>query len=256
MSEVIGMMEGAFFVSRGELIQWINKTFELNVTKIEQLGTGSVYCQILDSIHPGKINMSKVNWKARLEWEFINNLKLLQQSFLKCGLSKYIEIEKLSKGKYQDNLEFAQWMKRFYDLNNGGKEYDAVGRRGNVEPDFSFADKTPTVHLNNHKVEKAEGGIKSFSKGKNKELRSLSPSMKYNNKASNLLGKKLSPSNRNKELEDELKRLYKNLKDMKALASDEKSNNNEKIELLNELIDSSLQSKFFKKETITEIAEQ
>jgi len=30
MSEVIGIMEGAFFVSRGELIQWINDTFQVN----------------------------------------------------------------------------------------------------------------------------------------------------------------------------------------------------------------------------------
>ena len=31
MSEIIGMMEGAFFVSRGELIQWINKTFGVRI---------------------------------------------------------------------------------------------------------------------------------------------------------------------------------------------------------------------------------
>jgi hypothetical protein len=30
MTEVIGMMEGAFFVSRGELLSWANKTFEVS----------------------------------------------------------------------------------------------------------------------------------------------------------------------------------------------------------------------------------
>lgn len=33
------------------------------------------------------------------------------------------------KAKYQDNLEFIQWMKRYYDLNYNGAEYDAVGKR-------------------------------------------------------------------------------------------------------------------------------
>lgn len=37
--------------SRTDLIQWINDLLALNVTKIEQLGTGAVYCQILDSIY-------------------------------------------------------------------------------------------------------------------------------------------------------------------------------------------------------------
>jgi RP/EB family microtubule-associated protein len=38
-------------------------------------------------------------------------------------------VPKLIKGKYQDNLEFLQWMKRYYDLHNPGVEYNAVERR-------------------------------------------------------------------------------------------------------------------------------
>ncbi|KAH0586566.1 hypothetical protein H2248_007792 [Termitomyces sp. 'cryptogamus'] len=40
-----------------------------------------------------------------------------------------IPVEKLVKCKMQDNLEFLQWMKRFWDANYGGQGYDAVGRR-------------------------------------------------------------------------------------------------------------------------------
>jgi len=40
-----------------------------------------------------------------------------------------IPVEKLTKCKMQDNLEFLQWMKRFWEANYGGQPYDAVGRR-------------------------------------------------------------------------------------------------------------------------------
>lgn len=108
--------------------------------KIEQLGTGAVYCQIMDSLFPKQVHMSKVQWKAKNEWEFINNFKILQQSFLKCKLNKYIDVERLSKAKYQDNLEFAQWMKRFFDINSGRvlNEYDPVEARGYQQVDFNL----------------------------------------------------------------------------------------------------------------------
>jgi len=71
------------------------------------LGTGAVYCQILDACFPNDVALQKVNWRARLEWEFVNNFKVLQQAFDKLGITKVIEVEKLVKAKYQDNLEFA-----------------------------------------------------------------------------------------------------------------------------------------------------
>jgi hypothetical protein len=47
------------------------------------------------------------------------------------------------KAKLQDNLEFAQWMKRFFDLNckEKGKDYDAESRRNYAMIDLSFCGK-------------------------------------------------------------------------------------------------------------------
>jgi RP/EB family microtubule-associated protein len=33
------------------------------------------------------------------------------------------------KGRFQDNFEFVQWFKRFFDANYQGNEYDAVAAR-------------------------------------------------------------------------------------------------------------------------------
>ncbi len=68
------------------------------------------------------------------------NYKILQQAFAKCKIQKHIDIEKLSKGKYQDNLEFIQWLKRYFDLNSktDSSSYDAVAARKQAEVDFSF----------------------------------------------------------------------------------------------------------------------
>jgi len=52
------------------------------------------------------------------------------------------------KAKYQDNLEFGQWMKRYFEIKLGKDpktDYDPVSRRENVVPDFSFIEnKIPT----------------------------------------------------------------------------------------------------------------
>lgn len=37
--------------SRGDLLNWVNDLLQLNITKIETMGTGAALCQIMDSIY-------------------------------------------------------------------------------------------------------------------------------------------------------------------------------------------------------------
>ena len=51
--------------------------------------------------------------------------------FTECDiLFQVIPIEKLVKGRFQDNFEFVQWFRKFFDANYDGREYDAVTARG------------------------------------------------------------------------------------------------------------------------------
>lgn len=49
--------------------------------------------------------------------------------FAKHQIERLVPVESLIKCKMQDNLEFLQWTKRFWDQYYPGGEYDAVARR-------------------------------------------------------------------------------------------------------------------------------
>jgi hypothetical protein len=44
-----------------------------------------------------------------------------------------IPVDRLIKGRFQDNFEFVQWFKKFFDANYDGAEYDAYSARGGIE---------------------------------------------------------------------------------------------------------------------------
>ena len=39
-------------------------------------------------------------------------------------------MDRLVKGRFQDNFEFLQWFKKFFDANYDGRPYDAFAERG------------------------------------------------------------------------------------------------------------------------------
>lgn len=119
-------------LSRNDILQWINTALEANYTKIEDLCSGSAYCQFMEMMFPGAIGAraKRVKWTTKLEHEYINNFKVLQEYFKALTVDKVVPVEKLVKGKFQDNFEFVQWFKKFFDANyTAAYEYDPVAAR-------------------------------------------------------------------------------------------------------------------------------
>lgn len=52
---------------------------------------------------------------AKLEHECFHNMKLFQGGLTRLKLDKTIPVERLIKGRFQDNYEFLQWLKKFFD---------------------------------------------------------------------------------------------------------------------------------------------
>lgn len=83
----------------------------------------------MDCLYPGTFPFSRVKWQAKHEHEFVENYKILQSAFDKNGIKRHIDVAKLQKAKYQDNLEFCQWMKAYFEKHYNGEPYDGPARR-------------------------------------------------------------------------------------------------------------------------------
>ena len=93
--------------------------------------------------------MSRVKFNVNTEYAYLQNFKILQSTssehycfpsvrlrypchidaFTKHGIERSVPIEALVKCKMQDNLEFLQWTKRYWDQYYPGGDYDALARR-------------------------------------------------------------------------------------------------------------------------------
>jgi len=126
----VGMMEGAFFVGRTELLDWVNGLLSVNLSKVEQCASGAIFCQVVDACHPGTVKMGKLNWMARADHEYIPNYKILQSAFDRNHIDKHVAVDQLIRAKYQDNLEMLQWMKAMWDREGSGiSDYEPVSAR-------------------------------------------------------------------------------------------------------------------------------
>ncbi|KAF2091533.1 hypothetical protein K490DRAFT_70351 [Saccharata proteae CBS 121410] len=114
--------------SRQELLAWLNNLLQLNMTKVEQCGTGAALCQVFDSIFLD-VPMSRVKFNVNTEYAYLQNFKILQNCFTKHNVDRTIPVEALVKCKMQDNLEFLQFSKRYWDQYFPGGDYDAPARR-------------------------------------------------------------------------------------------------------------------------------
>uniref|UniRef100_A0A915AH43 Uncharacterized protein n=1 Tax=Parascaris univalens TaxID=6257 RepID=A0A915AH43_PARUN len=119
--------------SRHDLLAFVNNCLQANFTRIEEMSTGAAYCQLTDFLFRGMIQLRKVKWNSRNEVDWISNWRLLQTAWKEIGVEKTVPVERLLKGKFQDNFEFLQWFKKFFDANCTALPYDPIEAR-NGEP--------------------------------------------------------------------------------------------------------------------------
>lgn len=60
------------------MLGWVNDCLTTKYSKIEELCTGAAYCQFMDMLFPGSVQLKKVKFNTKLEHEYINNFKVLQ----------------------------------------------------------------------------------------------------------------------------------------------------------------------------------
>uniref|UniRef100_A0A8C5P1N4 Microtubule-associated protein, RP/EB family, member 1 n=1 Tax=Jaculus jaculus TaxID=51337 RepID=A0A8C5P1N4_JACJA len=109
-------------LSRHDMLAWINESLQLNLTKIEQLCSGCF----------PSASIKGMCHHARPHFYFLQNLKFPRLAFTH-SVAWIIPVDKLVKGKFQDNFEFVQWFKKFFDANYDGKDYDPVAARQGQE---------------------------------------------------------------------------------------------------------------------------
>jgi RP/EB family microtubule-associated protein len=126
------LANSAYVAGRGELLDWLNDLLGIHYAKVEEASNGAAFCQIFDALHPGKVKLQKVNFRARTEPEMIANYKVLQEVFNSQRIPRTLPVETLIKGRYMAALEMLQWMKGYFDQMFSGGHYDGQARREQV----------------------------------------------------------------------------------------------------------------------------
>merc|ERR1719361_1572291 len=101
-------------------------------------------------LFPNCVQLKKVKFKTKLEHEYIQNFKVLQASFKKMQVDKIVSVDKLIKGRFQDNFEFLQWFKKFFDANYQGQEYDPMAARDGQDVGGTGGSRMPLATSNGH----------------------------------------------------------------------------------------------------------
>mmetsp|Transcript_7642 Transcript_7642/g.11348 ORF Transcript_7642/g.11348 Transcript_7642/m.11348 type:complete len:415 (+) Transcript_7642:76-1320(+) len=116
---------------RTELLEWLNSFLDTNYLKVEDLKDGIAYTQLFDAVFQSKLPLYKIDVKPQAEDAYLKNLMFLEDLFTKKKIPYHINVERVSKGKFPDNMEFLQWcytyISRFYPTADAN--YEPKARR-------------------------------------------------------------------------------------------------------------------------------
>uniref|UniRef100_A0A8C5E0E8 DNA (cytosine-5-)-methyltransferase n=1 Tax=Gouania willdenowi TaxID=441366 RepID=A0A8C5E0E8_GOUWI len=110
--------------NRFELVTWINAVLKTNFNDVRETASGACYCQIMDCVVPGSVDMNKVKFDAQSEDDCKHNFNLVHEAFNKNSITKVLE--QLIKGAFKSTFDTWKWFKGVYAANVTSDHYDAV----------------------------------------------------------------------------------------------------------------------------------
>jgi microtubule-associated protein, RP/EB family len=75
-------------MGRHELLEWINRQMQTEYTSVEALSDGVAYSQVIDAIHPGSINIFKLNLSTKYPEDNYRNIKLIEDALKKLKITQ------------------------------------------------------------------------------------------------------------------------------------------------------------------------
>lgn len=182
--------------SKYKLCAWVSTVLDMEFTSVHQASTGAVFCQLLDSVHPGSMEIINVNWKAKNEKEYLENFIIFQKGLVYNNIEIPINITRLIKGNYQEILALLHWLYEYYfSKNNYSSIYKALEIRGGQNLIYEVKDD---VFLDINIFNKNDSIEKNFYLSKLQDIEYLffNTEIKDNNDKKIILLKKILESNK------------------------------------------------------------
>uniref|UniRef100_A0A9R1SF59 DNA (cytosine-5-)-methyltransferase n=2 Tax=Cyprinus carpio TaxID=7962 RepID=A0A9R1SF59_CYPCA len=100
-----------------ELLDWLSDILHTSFSQVEHTCSGAAFCQLMNIIHPGSVDINKVKFTTKETADILDNYSLLQEAFSKAQIKKELELKLLVTGDILKTLDLLTWFKYLYDHN-------------------------------------------------------------------------------------------------------------------------------------------
>uniref|UniRef100_A0A8C2HDV8 DNA (cytosine-5-)-methyltransferase n=1 Tax=Cyprinus carpio TaxID=7962 RepID=A0A8C2HDV8_CYPCA len=100
-----------------ELLDWLSDILHTSFSQVEHTCSGAAFCQLMNIIHPGSVDINKVKFTTKETADILDNYRLLQEAFSKAQIKKELELKLLVTGDILKTLDLLTWFKYLYDHN-------------------------------------------------------------------------------------------------------------------------------------------
>uniref|UniRef100_A0A8C1VYT2 DNA (cytosine-5-)-methyltransferase n=1 Tax=Cyprinus carpio TaxID=7962 RepID=A0A8C1VYT2_CYPCA len=145
-----------------ELLDWLSDILHTSFSQVEHTCSGAAFCQLMNIIHPGSIDINKVKFTTKETADILDNYRLLQEAFSKAQIKKELELKLLVTGDILKTLDLLTWFKYLYDHNVSLKSSREFENSKKEEQSSRLYSTVQTKYQNQKMLNVKRGSHESF----------------------------------------------------------------------------------------------